>query len=238
MDVAARREHTMKRLFAGILMALCAVSLVAVTLPTTRAVEPSQDGWTKLFNGKDLTGWDTYIDPRAKDVKPEDIWSIEDGVIRCRGHVNGYLITDKEYENYVLRLQWRWGDEVARGRNSGVFVHVVGPNKIWPKAIEAQLMADHAGDFWLVDGAKLWVNQARQDQRTTRHYLRMQDSVEKPVGEWNQYEITCKGDAVKLVINGHVVNIGTESELTRGKILLQSEGAEIHFRNIELRAIE
>lgn len=228
----------MKRILASIVIVLCVAAVGGVVMPIGSAMEPVQDGWTKLFNGKDLSGWDTFVSQRAEDVEPEDIWSVEDGVIICKGHVNGYLITQKEYDNYVLRLQWRWGDEVARGRNSGVFVHVVGPDKIWPKGIEAQLMADHAGDFWLVDGAKLWVNPARQDQRTPRHFLRMQDDVEKPLGEWNQYEITCKGDAVKLVVNGKVVNIGTESELTRGKILLQSEGAEIHFRNIELRPIE
>lgn len=54
-------------------------------------------------------------------------------------------------------------------------------------------------------------------------------------GDWNQYEITCKGDTIKLVINGKHVNEGTNAELTKGKILLQSEGAEIHFRNVELK---
>src|SRR5262249_59026470 len=99
-----------------------------------------------------------------------------------------------------------------------------GADKIWPKAIEAQLMADHAGDFWLVDGFKLMVDPKRQDPKQARHFLRTKDNVEKLVGEWNQYEITCKGDNVKLVINGQEVNEGTNSEATRGKILLQSEG--------------
>src|SRR5438876_3153565 len=61
--------------------------------------------------------------------------------------------------------------------------------------------------------------------------------VEKPIGEWNQYEITCQGDTIKLVINGKLVNEGTNAELTKGKILLQSEGAEIHFRNVELKPL-
>ena len=64
------------------------------------------------------------------------------------------------------------------------------------------------------------------------------DHVEKKVGEWNQYEITCKGDTIKLVINGQLVNEGTEAEMTKGKILLQSEGAEIYFRNVELKHIK
>ncbi|MBI3461745.1 MAG: DUF1080 domain-containing protein, partial [Planctomycetes bacterium] len=181
-----------------------------------------------------LNGWTVFLDPKAKDADPKKIWTVKDGVIVCDGSVYGYIITDKEYENYVLRLQWRWGDKVHRGRNSGVFVHVVGPNQIWPKSVEAQLMADHAGDFWLVEGAKLTVDKSRQDPKVDRHYLRLKDGVEKPLGEWNQYEITCKGDRIELVINGELVNAGTQSELTKGKILLQSEGAEIHFRNITL----
>ncbi len=194
----------------------------------------------KLFNGKDLSGWRTFVDPGKPDVSPEEIWSIRDGVIICRGHVVGYLRTEKEYSNYVLRVQWRWGKSARRGSNSGVFVHVVGPDQIWPKGIEAQLASGSAGDIWLVGGAKLTVDPTRQDPNIARHYFRMKvdGPVEKPIGEWNQYEITCRGDTVELKINGKLVNVGTHSELTRGNILLQSEGAEIHFRNIELEPLD
>lgn len=193
--------------------------------------------WMKLFNGKDLAGWDVFLDPK-KNAAPKDIFQVKDGVIYCEGSVNGYIITRNEYENYVLKLQWRWGDKIHRGRNSGVFVHVNGENKIWPKSVEAQLMADHAGDFWLVGDFKLKVDARRQDPKVGRHYYRLKDGVEKPVGEWNQYEITCDKDTVKLVINGHLVNEGADAELTKGRILLQSEGAEIYFRNIELKKLK
>jgi hypothetical protein len=148
------------------------------------------------------------------------------------------MITEKDYENYVLKLQWKWGTKAARGRNSGVFVHVSGSDKIWPKGVEAQLMADHAGDFWLVDNFQLKVDPMRRDPRVARHFFRTKDKVEKPLGEWNQYEITCKGDMVTLVVNGENVNEGSGAEATKGKILLQSEGAEIHFRNIELQPLK
>ena len=187
-----------------------------------------------LFNGRDLTGWKAFVDPNKK-VKPEEIWSIEDDVIRCRGQVNGYLLSEDEYDNYILRLQWKWGEKPG---NSGVFVHVVGEDKIWPKGIEAQLMHGRAGDFWLVDGAKLTIDETRRDPNTERHFFRTQEDVEKPVGEWNQYEILCQGNKVVLKVNGHEVNMGTDSELTRGRILLQSEGAEIFFRNIELEPLK
>ncbi len=213
-------------------------ALALAGLPDARSAPAKLKGGIPLFNGKDLTGWRVYLDPRKK-TEPEKIWSVKDGVIHCDGSVFGYLITEKEYGDYVLALQWRWGKKmVGKGRNSGVFVHVIGPDKIWPKAVEAQLMANHAGDFWLVDNFKLDVDPARQDKKTPRHYYRMKDHVEKEIGEWNQYVITCKGDTVRLEINGQLVNEGKNAEVTRGKILLQSEGAEIEFRDIVLKHLK
>jgi hypothetical protein len=197
------------------------------------------DGWVKLFNGKDLSGWSVFLNPKAKDADPAKVFTVRDGVIHCVGMPFGYIITDKEYENYVLKVKWRWGQKPAKGvRNSGVFVHTVGPNQIWPKAVEAQLMEDHAGDFWLVDKFKLKVESSRQDPKQSRHYLRMKDHVEKEIGQWNQYEITCKGDTIRLVINDQLVNEGTDAELTKGKILLQSEGAEIEFKDVVLKHLK
>lgn len=216
-------------------LAVALALFVGVT--TTRAADDKDT--IKLFNGKDLTGWKPFLDPNKKDADPAKIFTVKDGVIIIEGSVNGYLITEKEYENYVLTLEWKWGEKATKGRNSGVFVHTSGPDKIWPKAVEAQLMADHAGDIWLVDGFKLKVDEARKDPKAARHFLRtIEKDVENKVGEWNKYEITCKGNTIKLKINGKEVNEGTEAEATKGKILLQSEGAEIHFRNIELKPIK
>jgi hypothetical protein len=217
---------------AGMLVAVIAL----IALPPGPAAE-KDNGWIALFNGKDLSGWTVFLDPK-KEADPKKVFTVQDGILVCEGTPFGYLITDKEYENYTLKLQWRWGDKVhGKVRNSGVFVHVVGPNKIWPKAVEAQLMAGHAGDFWLVDNFKLKVDAKRRDPKVTRHYYRMKDDVEKAIREWNQYEITCQGDAIRLVINGQLVNEGTEAELAKGRILLQSEGAEIHFKEVALKPL-
>jgi hypothetical protein len=61
--------------------------------------------------------------------------------------------------------------------------------------------------------------------------------VEKPTGQWNRMEVICDGDSITNIVNGYVVNIGTKSSLTRGKIIFQSEGAEIVFRKIEIRPL-
>lgn len=224
---------------AGWFLVVIALGLVHSGRATTRADDGPKGvkETISLFNGKDLTGWRTYLDP-AKNTDPSQIWSISDGAIHCKGSVPGYLLTEKEYGDYILRFQWRFPPG-SNGGNSGCFVHVVGPDKIWPKGIEAQLMHQQAGDFWLVDGAKLKIDEARHDPRSERHYFRLKkdESIEKPIGEWNQYEITCDGNNIKLVVNGHFVNEGTDGELSRGRILLQSEGAPIEFRRIELEPL-
>ena len=231
----------------AVIATFCCLAVAAVS-------SGSDDGFVKLFNGKDLTGWKAYLD---KGADPAKTWSISDGVIHCKGQPMGYLLTDKEYGDYVLRLQWRWPGKPG---NSGVFLHVSGPDQIWPKGVEAQLQADQAGDFWLVDGFKLDIPESQHDPRSGRHYLRKGETwkkqgakdakgndrfeavrnpaVEKPLGEWNQYEITCKGDEVRLVINGQLVNVGTKAEATKGRILLQSEGTPIEFRNIEIKSLK
>jgi hypothetical protein len=227
------------RLAAMVLTAAGAIGLgLAACAGTPGANE--EEKWLQLFNGKDLNGWNKFLDPKAKDADPDKVWTVKDGTILCSGSPMGYLLTQKEYSDYVLRVEWRWGEKAKdmKGPNSGVFVHVSGPDKIWPKGVEAQLAADHAGDFWLVDNFKLKVDSSRQDPKVDRHYYRLKDHVEKPRGEWNQYEITCKGDTVKLVINGEFVNEGTGAENTKGKILLQSEGAPIEFRHIELKPLK
>ncbi len=68
-------------------------------------------------------------------------------------------------------------------------------------------------------------------------WFRGHDDVEKPPGEWNRMEVICDGDSITYIVNGCVVNAGTKASLTAGKILFQSEGAEIFFRKIEVRPL-
>lgn len=219
----------------SIAAACLAVCAVAGLLSPARAADDKNT--IHLFNGKDLTGWSVFITPADKNkTKPEEVWSVDNGVLVCKGKPAGYVITDKEYENYVLELEWKWPDKAG---NSGVLCHASGDNKIWPKSWEAQLFSGAAGDIWLID-FKMDVDKDRQDKKTARHFFRMktEKAVEHKVGEWNKYKITCKGDTVKLEINGQLVNEGKNAERSKGKIVLQSEGAPIHFRNITLTPIK
>jgi hypothetical protein len=203
----------------------------------------------ELFNGKDFTGWKHYIQPESSipekvkkrlklPAKFEDIWKVEDGMIVCKGQPYGYLFTEKEFDDFELALEWRWKEGSTRG-NSGVLLFVVGEDKIWPKSIEAQLASGQAGDFWLIDRPKFEVSKSQQDPRQERHYFRtIKEGVEKPVGEWNKYQIVCKDGDVKLTINGKLVNEGKNADPKKGRIALQSEGTEVHFRNIKLKTLE
>lgn len=192
-------------------------------------------GAVELFNGKDLTGWTAVLD--KPEARMEDVWSVKDGVLQCKGQPVGYIRTVRDdYENYVLTLEWRW-PEGTPGGNNGVLVHTSTPGAlgIWPKSIEVQLQKDQAGDFWVI-GTELDVENEEARKQGRRH-LNLTDNSEKPMGEWNKFEITCKGDEIIVKVNGDLVNHATDCSVTKGAISLQSEGAPIEYRNIVLKPI-
>jgi hypothetical protein len=214
-------------------IALCLVALFLALL----FVQPAfaDEKTIKLFNGKDMEGWNYFL--ADKKLKMEDVWSVEDGVIICKGKPAGYIKTKESYKNYVLTLEWRWPEGKKPG-NSGVLLRQVGTDKIWPKSVEAQLMANNAGDFWNIENFKMTTDPTRADKKAPRHTFKMKPSNEKKPGEWNHYRIVVDHGKVQLYVNGELQNEATDVEEIAGPICLQSEGAEIHFRNIELKPIE
>ena len=179
-----------------------------------------------LFNGKNLQGWKLFIPDENVDVNT--VWSVNDGVIRCEGKPFGYMRTIEDHENYKLHLEWRW---VEKPSNSGVLLHMSEPDKVWPKSIEAQLMSGNAGDFYLIGGTS--VKERGEGTRVPKKH----ESNERPIGQWNEYDIFCDGDTIEVFINGLLQNRGTEATATSGKICLQSEGAPIEFRNIYIESL-
>jgi hypothetical protein len=211
-------------LLAGVLTAGAALSCPAAA---------KEEGFQPLFNGKDLTGWKFFL--ANKDADPATTWSVRDGIIICTGKPNGYFYTDKSYKNYVLRYDWKYQrpsglvDDSKFTGNSGALVHIREPHKVWPKCVEVQGMNRDHGLLLGVAGVKL--TGAKFDRAA-------KDRATKPVGEWNTTEIVCKADgSITAQINGTPVSSGT-SPLTEGPIGFQSEGAEIHFRNIVLKELK
>lgn len=192
---------------------------------------PSVQSAGLLFNGTDLTGWTTFSE---NDAGAEPVWSVKDGVLVCRGTPAGYIKTEKSYKDFVLTLEWRWNPETKVGGNSGVLLRVNGPDKVWPRSVEAQLQSGSAGDFWNIGEMAMTTDAARLNGRNTKKMM----EAEKPVGEWNRYVISCIGDKISLKVNGALVNEATGVEIVAGPIALQSEGTEIQFRQIAIAEVK
>lgn len=247
-------------------------------------------GWTTLFNGKDLTGWDSYLGPpldstgkKLSDIPvglnndPRHVFSVvNDGgenVIRISGEEIGAISTQTEFGNYHLQLQFRWGTltwgaKKHKKMDSGVLYHSVGPYgadyDAWMRSQEFQVEQGNVGEYWGVAGGTADIPAVRKsdsqyvytpgapiytfsaNSKVGRHCFKGSDA-EKPAGEWNTLDLYCHGDTSVHVVNGKVMMIlyhnaqtdknGQVSPLTKGKIQLQSEGAEVFYKRIRLQSI-
>jgi hypothetical protein len=233
----------------------------------------------KLLNGRDLTGFTTWL----KDTKLEDprkVFQVEGGVLHASGDGFGYAATDREYRDYHLSLEYKWGKRTDGGkyvRNSGVLLHGTGAHGnagAWMASIECQLAQGCCGDLIPIRGKdakgaaipvefksetvlgsdrrprwkkggdvttftnkQLWWN---NHDPTFKELLdtRGKDDVESPLGEWTKVECICDGKRITIRVNGHTVNEAFDVNPSAGKILLQCEGHEVYFRNVEIRPIE
>jgi putative heme-binding domain-containing protein len=185
-----------------------------------------------LFDGKDLAGWTFFLeDPQAK---MEDVWSVKEGVLHCKGRPIGYIRTTEDFTSFVLTVEWRFDPALGAG-NSGVLLRMTGADKVWPRSVESQLNSGDAGDIWNIDAVPMQAEPARTQGRRT---VKLAPSSERPLGEWNRYVITLDGGELTLEVNGVKQNETHWVEEIPGKICLQSEGAAIEFRKIEIVPIE
>jgi len=91
------------------------------------------------------------------------------------------------------------------------------------------------GDIWNIDEVKMRVDPART---SGRHTAKLHDSNERPIGEWNDYEVTLDGGNLEIKVNNLLQNLASECEVVPGKICLQAEGSPKEFRNLVLVPIE
>jgi hypothetical protein len=185
---------------------------------------------------KPAVAWTFFCEDSA--ATQSDTWEIGAEVIVCKGTPLGYLRTEQDFTDFVLRLEWRRPEGKKPGRG-GVLVRTTGKDKIWPKSLEAQLNAGGAGDFWGLDGYRLSGPEARFKQLDNEQFGRLTnvqktEDAENPPGTWNRYEIIADGDVVTIKINGREVNRATRCDVVPGKICLTAEGDEIHFRNVRI----
>ena len=198
-----------------------------------------------LFDGTDLRHWLSYSNNPT--VALGDVWRVENGVLKCKGKPSGYLQTKRWYRDYEFNVNWRW-PEGSQGGNSGVLVHTTIPLLFygWPKSMEVQLRSTYAGEFWVIgDGVDVRVEDEEQrrgkpvagNQHVHRRIKRLPGDFEKPIGQWNQMKIICRGDEIKIWVNGELANHGTGMTINQGAIALQSEGTAIEFKDISIKPL-
>jgi len=198
----------------------------------------TKDNKVLLFNGKDLSNWEKVVFEEA-DV--DEVFQVEDGIIKVSGVPNGYILTTDSYSNFKLRVEWRWATVPS---NSGVLLHVQETNLVeWPLCIESQLKNGSAGDIVMIGhGAGVSVGDStyliNPEEGRFKVAPKFEESSENPAGEWNTYDITCNGDNIEIIVNGVLQNNATKSTLSSGPIALQSEGTPIEFRNVYLIPLE
>jgi hypothetical protein len=209
-----------------------------------------------LFDGADLSQFDTFLRGRGLNADPEHVFKVEDKVIHVSGHEMGYIITKRSFHRFYLRAEFKWGEgtfgeRAGQARDSGILYSIQGEQKVWPRSIEFQIKEGETGDFWLTDGAALTgpdgkrvtgppgsaTNIGKFDKGPEKNVVGFRNSsgeLEKPHGEWNLLELVVDEHVIRQYVNGMLANVGTDPFPTEGRILFQSEGAEIFFRNIQV----
>ncbi len=194
----------------------------------------------------------SFIKGAGRDNDTNHVFKWEKGMLHVSGQQYGYVATkETNFANYKLIAEFKWGKKtwpprVDNARDSGILVHFVGHDGVWPKSIECQMIEGGTGDILVVSGAYLTVDGVRKGPEIARFDrpgrnpwkdekgFRGPQEIEKPRGEWNTIELICDDDLVSISVNGHHTLTGTNASPKMGKILMQSEGAEVFFRRLDL----
>ena len=233
------RLARMKPGFSAVVAPILSLALLAFAGRAGAADSPAGGGKSKdlaanrvmLWNGRDLNGWKIFLGDATVD--PQSVWSAADGVLHLATKASGYAKTEKSYANYHLHVEWRWPKDAPANTNSGVLVHVHGDDKVWPACFECQLKNTNAGQ---VVGMGLDIPAAPMDNNRKRA-PKFAASSEKPLGEWNTYEIYSRGDTIEVFINGVRQNFVEKLPVSAGNIALQMEGFPVDFRNVWLQPL-
>jgi hypothetical protein len=186
------------------------------------------------LDGKSLSGWVVKGEPGKEP--PQGEWEVKEGVLAARpGH--SWLSTEKMYSDFTLRLEWR----VPENGNSGVFIRVpdlAAGEQPYVKGIEIQVLDDKGPEYQ--GKLKPW-----QYAGSIYGAVAAENSGYKGKGEWNRFEITCRGGTIEVSMNGKQVATGDCDKIEtlkarprRGYIGLQNHGTPVEYRNIELRVLD
>jgi hypothetical protein len=193
-----------------------------------------------LFNGKDLSG---FVDVNTS----KETWRVEDGILICTGHPIGVIRTKKQYENFILEIEWR---HMEPGGNSGVFVWADGTpykDNPFPTGMEVQMLGpevyeirNYTEEYTYYAHGQLFPVMGLEGTIPDNPFKRIpsrSDPLEARVkgrGEWNTYIIVCVDGTIKLSVNGKFVNGIRSLNRKKGYICPESEGYEVHFRSMNI----
>lgn len=228
----------------------CLLCLLSASFSVSHLqADPPGEEVISLFNGNDLTGWHADVPEADDNPEIEPSFIVRDGLLVSRGIPRGHLITDAEFSNYRLVVEYRFPGEAG---NCGVLVHSSTPRVLYdmfPASIEVQMFSGNAGDFWCIgeniEVPDMETRRPREEgqewggqEGDARRIFNLTDESENPLGEWNTMVIECVGDEVQVHVNGDLVNHGFNSTATAGQIAIQAEGTEVEFRKLELTRLE
>ncbi len=217
----------------------CCLALGATPAPgpadTPSRLDADPAGWTDLLAGAgpDLKGWTRLpVAPKGK-LDPSSQWSLDSGILTCRGDGgHDWLRWDAEMGDAVLHVEWRFTPVTTgkKGYNSGLYVRNSADAKVWHQAQvgggpDAYLFGETPDDGESSPLRRINLSKQQADKRV------------RPAGEWNTFELTCKGKDVALWVNGAVTNEWHDCRAARGYAGLEAEGYRIEFRNVKLKPL-
>jgi hypothetical protein len=192
------------------------------------------DGFKPLFNGKDLTGW---VNVNGAPTT----YTVRDNMIVTTGVPAGFLRTDKQYENFILELEWM---HVVPKGNSGLFVWadaLPAPGQPYPRSVEVQVMDGIETKNYTSDGDIFSIHGATcvPDRPHPSGWARCLPSEKrsKPAGQWNHYRVECNNGSIKLAVNGKVVSGVHDVRPRKGYICIEAEGTECRFKNLKIKEL-
>ena len=200
---------------------------------TLTAADKAKDGFTSVFNGKDFTGW----------AGPVDNYEVVDGAIQCKKGKGGTIHTKEEFGDFVVRLEFK----VPPGGNNGLAIRYPGQgDTAYVGMCELQVLDDTAEKYAKLD--------ARQYHGSAYGMVAAKRGAQKPVGEWNQQEVTVKGSTIKVVLNGQVIldaDLSKEDPekfmgkskhpglaRTKGFFGFAGHGDAVAFRNVSIKRLD
>jgi Domain of Unknown Function (DUF1080) len=265
----------MRKLVTGLFVTLILSGVVSMDIGAQGTKKSKNSQTLRLFNGSNLDGWYKFLQHRGRDNDPKNVFTVRDGMIRISGEEWGCITTYTEYEDYKIKLEFKWGGKTFaprsdNTRDSGLLLHSQGEDGgsegIWMHSIECQIIEGGTGDFIVVgDGSdqfQITSTVAAEKQGGSFQYdpkgheqtikqgrlnwfardpewkdvigFRGKKDVEKPLGEWNTLECLVVDGEIDIFLNGVLVNRAIHVKPDKGRIQIQSEGAEIFFRRVEL----